>query len=142
LVGKSAVFHGENDKYVLNNNILRIRFSSQINSDFVNFMLNSDVGKKQIASLVAGTTSVAAIYQKEFLSIKIPLPDIDTQRAIVAQIEEEQRLVNANKELIKLFEVKVKATINRVWGEETATTISAERPEEFISLASKIRSAS
>ena len=47
----------------------------------------------------------------------IPLPNIDTQRTIIAQIEAEQRLVNANKELIRIFENKVKAVINRVWGE-------------------------
>lgn len=50
-------------------------------------------------------------------SLKIAVPDIETQRAIVAQIETEQRLVNANKELIRIFEDKIKAVINRVWGE-------------------------
>jgi len=50
-------------------------------------------------------------------SISLPLPDIDVQQTIVAQIETEQRLVNANKELIRLFEDKIKTTINRVWGE-------------------------
>jgi restriction endonuclease S subunit len=51
------------------------------------------------------------------VNINVPIPDIDTQRSIVATIEEEQRLVNANKELVELFKAKVKATINRVWGE-------------------------
>ncbi len=48
---------------------------------------------------------------------RIPIPGLDIQRAIVAQIETEQRLVNANKELIRIFEDKIKAVINRVWGE-------------------------
>lgn len=48
---------------------------------------------------------------------KIRLPDIDTQKAIVAEIEKEQSLVNGNKELIRLFEAKIQAVINRVWGE-------------------------
>ena len=47
---------------------------------------------------------------------EIPLPDIETQRAIVEEIEAEQGLVNANKQLIERFEAKIKATINRVWG--------------------------
>jgi len=47
----------------------------------------------------------------------IPVPDIDTQRAIVAEIEAEQELVDANQELIRIFEEKIKQTINRVWGE-------------------------
>lgn len=50
--------------------------------------------------------------------IIVPAPDADTQSTIVAQIEEEQRLVSANKELIGIFEDKIKATINRVWGGE------------------------
>jgi type I restriction enzyme M protein len=39
------------------------------------------------------------------------------QHTIVAQLDAEQRLVNANKELIRIFEDKIKAVINRVWGE-------------------------
>lgn len=50
------------------------------------------------------------------VKIRVPLPDIDTQRAIVAEIGAEQALVNANRELIERFEAKVKATINSVWG--------------------------
>jgi type I restriction enzyme M protein len=47
----------------------------------------------------------------------LPLPDLETQRAIVAEIEAEQALVDANKQLIARFEAKIKTTINRVWGE-------------------------
>ncbi len=45
-------------------------------------------------------------------SLTIPI-----QRAIVAEIEVEQALGNANKELIARFDAKIKATINRVWGD-------------------------
>jgi type I restriction enzyme M protein len=48
--------------------------------------------------------------------VKIALPDRETQRAIVAEIEAEQALVNANRELIRRMEAKVKAAIDRVWG--------------------------
>jgi type I restriction enzyme M protein len=48
----------------------------------------------------------------------IPLPDLATQQAIVAEIEAEQALVNANKALIERFEAKIKTVIGRVWGTE------------------------
>ncbi|HOJ18715.1 MAG TPA: N-6 DNA methylase [Ignavibacteriaceae bacterium] len=51
--------------------------------------------------------------------IKIPLPPIEVQKEIVARIEREQELVNANKELIKIFESKIKSKISSVWGEES-----------------------
>lgn len=48
---------------------------------------------------------------------KIPLPPLATQQAIVAEIEAEQALVAANRELITRFEQKIQATLARVWGE-------------------------
>jgi type I restriction enzyme M protein len=36
---------------------------------------------------------------------------------IVAEIEAEQALVVANRELITRFEQKIKATLDRIWGE-------------------------
>jgi type I restriction enzyme M protein len=52
------------------------------------------------------------------LSLKIPLPPLATQQQIVAEIEAEQALVAANRELIARFEQKIQATLARVWGEE------------------------
>lgn len=55
---------------------------------------------------------------KGFISeIKIPKIPLETQRQIVAQIEKEQALVNANKQLIDIFEQKIKDRIAKVWGE-------------------------
>jgi type I restriction enzyme M protein len=48
---------------------------------------------------------------------KIPLPPLATQQQIVAEIEAEQALVAANRELISRFEKKIQATLARVWGE-------------------------
>jgi restriction endonuclease S subunit len=51
-------------------------------------------------------------------SIPIPLPPLATQKAIVAEIEDEQALVAANRDLIARFEKKIQATLARIWGEE------------------------
>jgi type I restriction enzyme M protein len=52
-------------------------------------------------------------------ALKVPLPPLASQQAIVAEIEAEQALVNANRELIARLEKKIQATLARVWGEET-----------------------
>ena len=49
--------------------------------------------------------------------LQIPLPPLATQQAIVAEIEAEQALVAANRELITRFEQKIQATLARIWGE-------------------------
>ncbi len=50
--------------------------------------------------------------------LTIPLPPIEEQQAIVAEIEAEQALVAANRELIARFEKKTEGTIARIWGED------------------------
>jgi type I restriction enzyme M protein len=49
---------------------------------------------------------------------QVPLPPLATQRAIVAEIEAEQALVAANRELITRFEKKIQSTLSRIWGDE------------------------
>ena len=64
----------------------------------------------------AGGGAQGNIAPSQILEYEIPLPDLETQRAIVAEIEAEQALVAANRELIRRMEAKVKAAIDRVWG--------------------------
>lgn len=49
--------------------------------------------------------------------LKIVVPELDIQHNIVVKIEKEQELVNANKQLIEIFEQKIKDKIAKVWGE-------------------------
>ena len=67
-------------------------------------------------SVANSTRKDPNITKSDVLNFKLPLPDLPTQRAIVAEIEAEQSLVNANRELIRRMEAKVIATIDRVWG--------------------------
>ena len=57
-------------------------------------------------------------------SLTIPLPPLATQQAIVAEIEAEQALVAANRELITRFEQKIQATLARIWGEAPASELA------------------
>jgi hypothetical protein len=63
-------------------------------------------------------------------------PHFETQRQIVAQIEKEQALVNANEQLIEIFEQKIKDRIAKVWGvektEEATLSRAAEPATEYL----------
>jgi type I restriction enzyme M protein len=54
------------------------------------------------------------------IKVKVPIPPLAEQEAIVAEIEAEQSLVNANRELITRMEKKIQATLARVWGDDKA----------------------
>jgi type I restriction enzyme M protein len=57
------------------------------------------------------------ITKTDVLNFSLPLPPLAEQQAIVAEIEAEQALVNANRELITRFEAKIQTTLSRIWGD-------------------------
>ena len=67
---------------------------------------------------MSGRGAYPSINQSDVAAIKIPLPPLATQQTIVAEIEAEQSLVAANRELIARFEQKIQVTLARIWGED------------------------
>ena len=100
-------------KVWVNNHAHVLRFTNMATQRFVETYINSI----SVENYVTGAAQ-PKVNQQALNSIKLPLPDLEIQRTIVAEIEAEQALVNANKQLIARFEAKIKTTINRVWGEE------------------------
>jgi type I restriction enzyme M protein len=58
-----------------------------------------------------------SISQKTVTELQIPLPDMKLQEEIVSKLITEENIVSQNKELISLFEQKIKDKIAKVWGE-------------------------
>jgi len=61
--------------------------------------------------------SIQNLRFSEMDNLKIPLPPPAEQKRIIAKIEEEEKLIDANRTLIRTFEQKIKAKIATVWGE-------------------------
>ncbi|WP_162055408.1 restriction endonuclease subunit S [Pontibacter pamirensis] len=90
LVGKTTVFLGvkESTPVLYNNNIIRVRFASDVDPKFINYWFASPPAYKLKQSLVTATTNVAALYQGQLMSFTVPLPPLAEQEAIVARVEE------------------------------------------------------
>jgi type I restriction enzyme M protein len=74
--------------------------------------------KKQHLNDIAPQAAQKNINIEILKTVEIPLPSLATQQQIVAEIEAEQALVAANREIITRFEKKIQATLARVWGAE------------------------
>lgn len=61
--------------------------------------------------------SIPKINRSQLFETRIPLPPLEVQHQIVAEIEVEQALIACSRELIERFDKKIRAAINRVWGE-------------------------
>ena len=96
----------------VNNHAHVLKFNESPTQYFVEIYLNAI----SIKNYVTGSAQ-PKLNQKNMNSIKIPLPPLSTQQEIVTQIEKEQALVDANKQLIEIYEQKIKDKISEVWGE-------------------------
>lgn len=98
----------------LNQDLTAMLFDEEkINKHYGYFFMLSIADKIENDGHGATVKGVTRDYVKE---IKVPLPSLEEQQAIVKAIEEEMQLVDANKKLIQLFEAKIKRKIAEVWG--------------------------
>ena len=94
-----------------------IRLKDECLAHFAFFQIASPKVKQYLEDQAIGVT-MKNLNQGILAAIQIHLPPLATQEAIVAEIEAEQALVAANRELITRFEKKIQATLARIWGEE------------------------
>ena len=84
---------------------------------YLTCFLNSDAAYAQ-ATARSKSGTVTNLHLVDIKTIKIPVPPLTTQQTIVAEIEDEQALVAANRKLVARFERKIRATLAQVWGED------------------------
>ena len=101
--------------------VLRPDRGSVLDRFLVTMLVQSD-----LSPFITGVT-VPKLNQARLRAIPLPLPPMDVQQAIVAELEAEQALVEANRQLIERFEKKIESIVARVWGEDerSATGSSA-----------------
>ena len=106
-----AITYSEQDGFPIDTTFyVSIKDDKILNLKFLYFQLfNLNLDKVNVQSGVPGLNRNDA-YLKQ-----IALPSIVVQQEIVAQIEKEQQLVDANKQLIQIYEQKIKSKIAEVW---------------------------
>ena len=82
--------------------------------EFLYFQLKSMY--QQIRN-ITGDNQRSGLNMPILKTLEIPLPPPEIQREIVARIETERAIVHGNRELVRLYEEKVKKVIERVWEE-------------------------
>ena len=114
--GATAGFIGRGFEGILANNLFKVEPNEILSKDYLFYYLSSEAIQNQFKRITAGG-AMPALSFKTVEIIPISIPDIESQRQIVAQIENEQALVNGNKQLIEIFEQKIKDRIAKIWGE-------------------------
>jgi len=87
-----------------------------IDSDYLAEILNTSFVYQQALNFTKSGT-VSNLHLVEIKNIKIPLPNLETQRKIVDVIRKEKNLVDGAKTLRDTFLQKIQDRISKVWGE-------------------------
>lgn len=102
LVGKVAIWKNELPKAYFNSNLMRISFKDEFVSSniFMNALMNTEKFIKSLSDIAIGTTSVAAIYNRDLFQIKLVLPTKEEQTAIANALSDVDALIQELEKLI------------------------------------------
>jgi len=98
--------------WITDNGLYVTDYLKEINQDYLaQILIQLDLNK---FAKVGGQPSISqtTVYERQ-----IPVPPLEEQALIVEKILREQELVNSTKELIEIFEQKIKDEINKLWVE-------------------------
>ena len=116
-IGLMGTVPEELDGANLTENAAKLMFDqNRIDKRFLTFVGNGEAVQTQIRNFTHAV-GVPKLALRRIEMISIPLPPIEVQREHSAEVEMEQALVNANRELIGRFKRKIKKKIAGVWNE-------------------------
>ncbi|MDD2286829.1 MAG: N-6 DNA methylase [Paludibacter sp.] len=116
LVGRSVLIPEVNERISFSGFTIRCRLESDIEPLYIAYLLKSDFHSKLMKTVGQGA-NIRNLSQGILNEIEVPIPPIEIQKELVKKLNKEQDLVNANKQLIEIFEQKLKDRISKVWGE-------------------------
>jgi type I restriction enzyme S subunit len=116
-MGKVAIVPDYARNGIINQALLKLTAKEELIPSFLKLWMGSENFQYQLNSNVYGAAIVNVASVSTLKELKIPFLPIEIQRQIVSRIEKEQELVNANKQLIDIYEQKIKDRIAKVWGE-------------------------
>lgn len=112
----------ENEFFVGADGVKLLKFNKDILSKYAYYFMKSLVFIKQTQQQIIGKC-----YRRHWSivkNIKIPLPPLRIQQEIVEQLEQERKMIDSQKEIIKLFEAKIQNKLNSIWQFEEENKIN------------------
>lgn len=103
------------EKAILNQHIFKVIHNDNVLRDFFYFVLKQAV--KEVEENLHGGVGLVHITKGNLEKIKVPLPPLETQKAIVEQINGESDLVEANRKLIEIYDQKMKEAVSKIWSD-------------------------
>lgn len=88
-IGRAAQWHGEIDDCVHQNHLIRVRPSAAIDPSYLTYYWNAPRTTQYLRSVASSTSGLHVLTASKVRSVRIPLPPLHKQKAIVAAVEEQ-----------------------------------------------------
>lgn len=109
LVGKVAIWKDELPEAYFNSNIMRFVFNNNLvsSNSYMNAAMNTKKFVTDLAGIATGTTSVAAIYTRDLLQLKLLIPPKEEQTAIATILSDmDNEIQTLEQRLAKTRQIK------------------------------------
>ena len=116
-IGRVSIVNPEHLPLLMNTSVVRFRTldDTLLVNTFLYQYLRSDYFVGRLKSLATGSAQLNC-GPSHIKVMQIPLPPLETQQAIVAEIEAEQAAVDHARDLAARMQGRIDAAIGRVWG--------------------------
>ncbi len=95
LVGKSAVFKRGPEPTAFASYLIRVRLGPQCDPEWAALVINGPIGRRYVASVRSQQVGQANVNGTKLAAMPIPLPPLDEQQRIVAEVGQRLSLVDA-----------------------------------------------
>ena len=137
-MGRCAVVTADMNGWLCGTGCFVIRLKPTCELGFAYLQLRSPTVKARLEEQAVGVT-LLNLNQGILADLEIPLPPLDVQKEIVAEIKGYQNEIERLKNAIMDEETKIQATVARIWGEDIPVASQSEDkqqlPRTFSSLA-------
>lgn len=120
LVGKGATWMKKDGIYAFNSNIAICKLDG-IDTFFFNYLYNTVRSIKQVQARAKGTTSVAAVYLRDLMSIKLALPHITEQKTIASYFTSLDSQISASTSRLASLKQMKAASLQAMFPQEGET---------------------
>lgn len=115
-IGSPIIVNSNKEFAIKNVALIKFIGNDSVIAKYVWTILQSQLFEQYISDNKRGVTQ-NFLSLKDIRTFRIPLPDLETQQQIVAEIEREQAAVDGAKELIEIFTKKITNRIAQIWNE-------------------------
>lgn len=113
-VGKVSLIDFDDDFVVLSSLAIISLLEKRALPKFIYYVLQAPEIISSILNMMKGV-AIRRVIIKDLKSVIIPLPNIELQKSIIANIEKEKELINGTKHLLSINKEKIKRIIDKTW---------------------------